>query len=211
MPLNEFPLVVRIWLGIPLFPSTPTLLCPCGSVIGPNGDHLLGCIHGPFQNQMAWCYCDIIYEALLLDNQSVKREWSASSQSRNRPGDIFHPDFSNGCPTYFDTSVRNSLTPGNITSLTAGVAGLRGEAFKDAKHFSEVEGTGAVFIPLVTDALGLWSPFAKKILKQIAGKTIIFNNLLTAEALKYLIQGIPTTLWSFNSKMLMQRLTTLTV
>ena len=112
---------------------------------------------------------------------------------------------SNGRPTYFDISVRNLLTPGNITSFTAGTASLRGEAFKDAKHFSEVEGTGAVFIPLVTDALGLWSPFAK-ILKQIASKTIIFNNLPTTEALKYLIQRISTTLWLFNAKMLMQRL-----
>ena len=34
-----------------------------------------------------------LQEALLLDNQSsVKREQSASSQSRNRPSDIFHPD-----------------------------------------------------------------------------------------------------------------------
>ena len=52
---------------------------------------------------------------------------------------------------YFDISVHNWLTPGNITFFTAGAAGLRGEA---AKHFSEVEGTGAVFIPLqVTDTL----------------------------------------------------------
>ena len=44
-------------------------------------------------------------------------------------------------------SVHNPLTPGNITSFTDGAAGLCGEALKDAKHFSEVEGTGAVFIP----------------------------------------------------------------
>ena len=211
MPPNEFPLAVRIWLGIPSFPSTPALLCPCGSVIDPNGDHLLGCSHGPFRIRRHDAIRDIIYEALLLDNQSVKREQSASSQSRNRPGDIFHPDFSNGRPTYFDISVCNPLTPGNITSFTAGAAGLRGEAYKDAKHFSEVEGAGAVFIPLVTDALGLWSSFARKILKQIASKTIVFNNLSTAEALKYLIQRISTTLWSFNAKMLMQRLAILTV
>ena len=46
--------------------------------------------------------------------------------------------------------------------------------------------------------MGLWSSFARKILKQIASKTIVFNNLSTAEALKYLIQRISTTLWSFN-------------
>ena len=41
--------------------------------------------------------------------------------------------------------------------------------------------------PLITDVLGFWLPFAKKVLKQIASKTIIFNNLPTAEALKHLI------------------------
>ena len=40
-------------------------------------------------------------------------------------------------------SVCNPLTPGNI-SFTAGAVGLCGEAYKDAKHFSEVEGAGAV-------------------------------------------------------------------
>ena len=85
MPPNEFPLTVRIWLEISSFPSTPALLCPCGSVIDPNGDHLLSC---SFQDQTHDAIRDIIYEALLLDNQSVKREQSASNQSRNRPGDI---------------------------------------------------------------------------------------------------------------------------
>ena len=41
---------------------------------------------------------------------------------------------------HFDISVRNPLTPGNITSFTAGAAGLHGEAHKNAKHFSDVCG-----------------------------------------------------------------------
>ena len=197
MPPNEFPLAVRIWLGIPSFPSTPALLCPYGSVIVSSRDHPLGCSHNPFRIRWHNAICDIIYEALLLDNQSVKREQSASSQSRNKPGAALHI-------LIFPCVTR-------ITYFTAGAAGLRVEAYKDAKHFSEVERAGAVFIPLVIDALGLWSSFARKILKQIANKTIIFNNLPTAEALKYLIPKISTTLWSFNAKMLMQRLATLTV
>ena len=48
----------------------------------------------------------------------------------------------------------------------------------------------------------------EKVLKQIASKTIVFNLPATAEALKYLIQRISTTLWYFNAKMLMQRLAT---
>ena len=33
--------------------------------------------------------------------------------TRQRPGDIYHPDFSDGHPAYFDISVRNTLQLGN--------------------------------------------------------------------------------------------------
>ena len=101
----------------------------------------------------------------LTINQCMKREQSArSGQSRNRPGDIFHSDFSNGCSLYFDISACNPLTPGNITSFTA-------EALEDAKHFSEVEGQVQSSYPCRSLTLyRAWPPFAKKVIKQIASK-----------------------------------------
>ena len=53
----------------------------------------------------------ILFQALLQDNRQVKREQRIFNSSAVRPGDIFHPDFSDGKPTYFDISVRNSLLP----------------------------------------------------------------------------------------------------
>ena len=42
---------------------------------------------------------------------SCHREMRCYSTSKARPGNIFHPDFERGLPTYFDLTVRNSLRP----------------------------------------------------------------------------------------------------
>ena len=83
-------------------------LCSCGSTLDPHGDHLLGCGQGPF------CICRhdvltyILFQALLQDNYQVKREQRIFG-SAIRPGDIFHPDFADGKPNYFDISVEPPL------------------------------------------------------------------------------------------------------
>ena len=69
---------------------------------------------------------------------------------------------------------------------------------KDARHAASVEGVGGVFSPLVVDALGLWTLFARKTLQQIAARTTVaFHNL---------IQQLSVKLWSFNAKKLLYHL-----
>ena len=46
MSKQEFVYSLWYWLGIPLFTSTDSIRCSCGSVIDQFGDHLLGCGHG---------------------------------------------------------------------------------------------------------------------------------------------------------------------
>ena len=105
----EFICALRYWLGIPFFNSSR--LCVCGSTLDQHGDHLLGCGHGPLHIRRHDVLCHILFQALLQDNPQVKREQRLSGSSGDRPGDIFHPDFADGRPTYFDVSVRNSLLP----------------------------------------------------------------------------------------------------
>ena len=58
------------------------------------------------------------------------------STSEARPGDIFHPDFERGLPTYFDLTVRNSLQPAYLikAATCAGAAAEAGELEKDQRH-----------------------------------------------------------------------------
>ena len=55
----------------------------------------------------------ILFEALHQDNFQVTWEQRICivGSSDIHPGDIFHTDFDDGRPTYFDVFVRNSLLP----------------------------------------------------------------------------------------------------
>ena len=78
-----------------------------------------------------------------------------SGESSSRPGDVFHPDFHNGHPTYFDISVRSAVHSGVIahSAVSPGFAALRGEIEKDTRHRGLVEAVGGAygFFPLVVD------------------------------------------------------------
>jgi hypothetical protein len=72
----------------------------------------------------------------------------------SRPGDVYHPDFDQGCPTYFDISVCNSLQASYIIQAAIH-AGVAGELEKDYCHNSSVQTHSCIFHPLVVESLGL--------------------------------------------------------
>ena len=75
--------------------------------------------------------------------------------------------------------------------MSAGVATSEGEASKDEKM---VERAGAVFVPLVVETMGVWTPFTKKALKSIASRSTIRNGLSQSLAYKNL-QATHDDLW----------------
>ena len=100
------------------------------------------------------------------------------STNEARPGDIFHPDFERGLPTYFDLTVRSSLQPSYLvkTASCPGAAAEAGEIEKDQQHDWMVSQTGSVFHPLVVETLGLWSPNSLEVIKVIARRASFHNN-----------------------------------
>ena len=94
-----------------------------------------------------------ILRYMYCGNKSIQ---GVSGESSSRPGDVFHPDFHNGHPTYFDISVRSAVHSGVIahSAVSPGFAALRGEMEKDARHRGLVEAAGGVFFPLVVDNFG---------------------------------------------------------
>jgi len=80
----------------------------------------------------------ILHHALLQDHPGTLKEQRASFDDNSKPGDIFHPDFQNGRPAYFDVSVRSITQPSHITSSAscAGVAAAAGEVAKDVNHLA---------------------------------------------------------------------------
>ena len=75
MSRHEFVLAVKVWLGIPIFYSSPqSLRCSCGQIIDQFGDHLLGCGQGPLRTKRHDALRDVIWHALLMDNKGDVRE-----------------------------------------------------------------------------------------------------------------------------------------
>ena len=113
---------------------------------------------GPLRIRRHDALRDVVWHALLQDNTTVCREQRITGYCHDRPRDIYmyHPDFSNGKPSFFDISVRSSSQASFISqcSITTGVAGARGEMQKDEKHRQLVEENGGVFIPLVVEVMG---------------------------------------------------------
>ena len=176
IPRCDFCIACQLWLGIASFPADPPTRCPCGSQIDPPGYHLLSCGHGPWRIKRHDALRDTLYQALLLDNPEAAREQRLSGLTKKRPGDVFHPSFANGRPTFFDVSVRSPLTLGNINiaSQQPGWAGLCGEIEKENIHANSVEQSGGAFIPLVVETFGLWTPFARQQLRKIASGTAVY-------------------------------------
>ena len=88
-------------VGIPFFPPPPSSKrCFCGQVLDSYGDHLLGCGEGNWRNRRHNALADVVFEALLSDNANCRREQRLCGDSNARPGDVYHPDFERGRPTY---------------------------------------------------------------------------------------------------------------
>ena len=202
MPQQEFCVAIRLWLGIKLFPPPPqSLRCSYGQVIDPQGDHTLGCGLGLLRIKRHDSLQNIIWQALLVDNPRAAREQHCSVDN-NRPGDIFHPDFVQEKPAYFDVSVRNSLQLQFLcrAASLAGAAGEAGEMAKDARHEEGVIAAGGVFFPLVVETLGLWT------LWLIATRASALSGITRGQAFSNLIQQLSVKLWCYNSKLVIARL-----
>ena len=75
-----------------------------------------------------------------------------SGDNQSQPGDLYHFDFCQGCPAFFDVSVRNTLSPSFISQASFS-AGAAGEALKDKQHEANVVAAGGQFYPLIVETL----------------------------------------------------------
>ena len=86
---------------------------------------MLGYGDGPLCMRRHNALCELVFEALGIDNPGTKQEICCSSEDNSRPGDIVHPNFAHSNGAYFDLTVRNSfqhsylLNSANIAGTTA--------------------------------------------------------------------------------------------
>ena len=202
MSRHEFVLALRLWLGVPVFP-TP-VRCPCGQMVDRFGDHLLGCGHGPLRIRRHDALREIVYHALLNDHRGVRMEQRCLADRRDRPGDVYHPSFLNGRPAYFDLTVRNTLQPAFLArgAHVAGIAADAGVAAKDVTHADVVTSVGGDFFPLVVESFGVWAPTSLETLRIIASRATTYSGLPAHRGLSNIVQQLSIVLWAFNARMI---------
>ena len=125
-----------------------------------------------------------------------------SGESASRPGDVFHPDFHKGHPTYYDISVRSALHSGVVThsAFSSGLAALRGEMEKDAWHRGLVEDAGDAF-PLVVDNFDVWTPLSIEVLYFIAQSSTVHSGLPVSTAFHHLVERLNvSSIYRYNAK-----------
>ena len=93
-----------------------------------------------------------------------------------------------------------------LSAATAGMAARRGEVDKDGRHEAAVQAAGGIFIPLVVDTLGLWSPNSLIVLKNVALCTISKSSTSSALAFCHFLEQLSMCLWKYNSQMLLHHL-----
>ena len=144
---HEHILACIYWLGISIFTdSQQAARCPCGHVMDCFGDHVLGYGHGLLRIIRHNAISEVIWHAMLVDNRDSKREQKCGWESNNRPGDVFHPDFLEGRPPFFDMSVGNSMQPSYVSkaAIKPGAPAEAGKIEKDEKHDKLVTQAGEV-------------------------------------------------------------------
>ena len=208
MNREEFVTASRVWLGLSLFPSPPNAVrCTCDLVLDKFGDHLLGCGRRALRTKRHNYLRDIVFHHLLSDDSGCKLEQGCSTFNYKKPGDIFHPDFLDGLPAYFDITVRNSLLPQFITvaATCPGAAADAGEREKDKKHNDDVTHAGALFYPLVVESLGFWSAHSLETLKIIAKRAALHNNITVSQSVCNLHEQLSVCLWKNNARLILDR------
>ena len=125
-----------------------------------------------------------------------------------RPGDVFHPDFEQGSPTYFDVSVQNSFQPQYIVQAAqyAGVEAEAGEKEKDSRHEGFMKATGSVLHPLIVETFGLWSSHSLLVIKNTARRIAFHENLSVSKATTNFHEQLSVKLWLYNAKMVLHSL-----
>ena len=86
------------------------------------------------------------------------------------------------------------------------MAAEAGECEKDLGHDKNVAAARGIFYPLIVETNGVWSMHSLEVLKSIAKKTSLFNELTFSRTLSNLHEQLSCKLWQYNGKLIVDKL-----
>jgi hypothetical protein len=151
---SEYRLLLRWWLGLPLFPGDAGLECPtgCGCTLDPFGDHLVAC----HRNQLTLRHNgvrDALQGVLQRFGVACRREVPLACRLQ-RPGDLAI-DHLGPRPILVDLVGTHPLAPGKARSVASCRQALgEAEQVKIERYHTNCAAEGYSFEPL---AFHCWS------------------------------------------------------
>jgi hypothetical protein len=126
-----------------------------------------------------------------------------NNNSRQRPGDIFIPEFDVYGDAYLDVSVINITAKSYLSKSAKGQ--LCGADIRYLDKMKKYPDLGPRFKPLVIESTGGWHKYSLEYLKTIAGHIASRSSKPTAFVLNYLLKGCSFSLQRHQGTMLVRR------
>ena len=130
--------------------------------------------------------------------------------SKNRPADIFLPNWCGGRPAALDITVISTLQPSTLLGAAKGQGHTLqvGEEKKTAAHNKECRSVCVSFIPLVVESLGGWNDDAVVTFKRIGSSLGESTGLPPEEYTHHLFERLSVTPWRGNATQWLNHLPT---
>ena len=205
---QEYTMLVRWWLGMPVYTHTLTKPCPaCGKLMDNTGYHALVCKKWGGKVHRHHSLCNAYVKFARGAHLAPLREQGVGG--RTRPADVFLPIW-DGRPLALDFAVTHPQQPKYLNGKLAedvtpgGVAAAYAATHK-AGHFAPCQRAGVNFRPMVVEAFGSWDPQALPVLRETALLYATHQGVDPKSALKWLGTRLNVVLMRQNVRMMLAR------
>ena len=205
---REYTMLVRWWLGMPVYAHALTKPCPaCGTHMDNTGYHALVCKKWGGKVHRHHSLCNAYVKFARGAHLAPLREQGVGG--RTRPADVFLPIW-DGRPLALDFAVTHPQQPKYLNGKLAedvtpgGVAAAYAAAHKGG-HFAPCRRAGVNFRPMVVEAFGSWDPQALSVLRETALLYATHQGVDPKQALQWLGARLNVVLMRQNVRMLLAR------
>jgi len=209
LPPAHFRIVVRWWLGMPLYPTTHN--CPrCGVKCDLQGYHSLTCRHGGDLGVRHNALRNVVLLAASSAALCPRAEQCILPGSQARPADLLYT--SDSVTTVCDFAVTHPLQEAYLSQLlnpkgsVSHAAESYATAHKTKSTGDAVEAEGYKFAPCVVDAFGNWCAAGREVLHDVAQALHFRDGRPTAYHMKLLIQRCAVVLALSSARALLGRI-----
>jgi hypothetical protein len=200
---SSFRALIKYSLGVPLF--TGAHKCPdCGKDQDRYGHHALSCKVASGSIDKHNSIVNGIFKQLKQASITCCSEaFNPMNDTRQRPGDIYMPEFDVYGDAFFDVSVISICAESYFSRASKGQ--LEGSRIRYEQKMAKYPDLGARFKPLVIESTGGWHPYSFDYLKTLADHIAARTNKSARDALNGLLTTSAFCLQRHQGTMLVRR------